>query len=187
MADEEQIDRPTEETRRPFPWLAVALAVAVGLAILFAILWRSAIETTPEEVDEVLSGSAGEVEDVTTEVVDLLINYDSETLEERSQSLLPLATGSFRQEYERLVGEGLGEALADAEASSEGEIVEGPQVTFASSSEAHAIVGTRQTTQSQQNPEGVTFLYVMRVTLTESGGAWKADDVEILSRQTATG
>ena len=183
MADEEPISQP----RRAFPWLAAALVVATGLAILFAVLWRASAEVSPDEIDEHLSQSASDVEDVTNEVVDLLINYDSETLEERSRSLLPLATGSFRQEYERLVGEGLGEALADAGASSEGEIVDGPDVTFASSSEASAIVGTRQTTQSEQNPQGVTFLYVMRVTLTQSGDDWKADDVEILSRQTAAG
>jgi len=185
MADEETEVRPS---RRPFPWIASALVVAVALAGVFAVLWRGASDTTPEEVDDFLSSSAGEIEDVTNEVVDLLINYDSESLEERSESILPLATGSFRQEYERLVGEGLGEALEEAGASSEGEVVDGPEVSFVSSSEAHAVVRTRQRTQSRQNPDGVTFLYVMRITLLDMGdGGWKADDVEILSRETAAG
>jgi hypothetical protein len=168
-------------------WLWIALAIATTLAVVFGLLWSRSLETTPEEVDEYLTSAAVDVEEVTTEVVDLLINYDSETLEERSESILPLATGSFREEYERLVGEGLGEALAEAEASSEGEIVDGPDVTFASSTQAESLVTTRQTTSSQQRPEGITFIYVMRITLVDEDGDWKADDVEILSRQTAAG
>ena len=183
MADEQEELRAA---RGPFPWLGAALVSALVLAAVFAFLWNGERSTSPDEVDNFLSEASGEVEDVTAEVVDLLINYDSETLNERSETILPLATGSFREEYERLVGEGLGEALAEAGASSEGEIVDGPDVSFASSSEAHALVTTRQTTSSQRAPEGVTFLYMMRITLLDTDG-WKADDVEILSRQTVTG
>lgn len=181
MADEEEIRAGS----RPFPWLAAALAVAVVLAVVFAVLWRSASETTPEEVDGFLSAERGDAADVAGRVVDLLINYDSESLAARADVIPQIATGSFREEYEALVGQALGEELEAAGASSEGEIIDGPDVTFASPTEAQAIVATRQTTQSEQNPDGVTFLYVMRVTLVDTGDGWKADDVEILSRQTA--
>jgi hypothetical protein len=174
-----------DAARRPFPGLAMGLVAAIAVAVAFAFLWNSERTTSADEVDGFLSDRKARVEEVTSQVVDLLINYDSETLAERSDSVLPLATGSFREEYERLVGEGLGEALEEAGASSEGEIVDGPDVSFTSSSQAQALVTTRQTTSSQDNPNGVTFLYVMRITLVNSDG-WKADDVEILSRQTVS-
>lgn len=185
MAEPEDVPEPRA---RAVPWTALALVVALIAAAVFAFLWRGAAETSPEEVQEFLSAESGEIEDVTREVVGLLINYDSGTLEDAASTVRTLATGSFLDEYEALLGQRLGEELEAAGAASEGEIVQGPDVTFGSPSEAQAIVTTRQTTTSDRNPDGVTFLYVMRVSLVDTSDAgWKADDLEILSRQAGGG
>lgn len=185
------MDEPEEELEprtRAIPWTALALVVALIAAIVFAVLWRGAAETSPEEVQSFLSTESAEVEDVAEQVVGLLINYDAESLEGAAETVRTLATGSFLDEYEALLGQSLGEELEAAGASSEGDIVQGPDVTFASPSEAQALVTTRQTTRSDRNPDGVTFVYVMRVSLVDTSDAgWKADDLEILSRQAAEG
>ena len=183
MDEEQELESPRP---RPFPWMALALSAALALAAFFAILWRSSAEIAPDEVRAFLEEERPGVEDVASRVVDVLINYDAESLGEASESIPDVATGDFLDEFEQLLGQQLGEELAAAGASSEGEIVDGPNVAFASPTEAEALLTTRQTTQSRRNRQGVTFVYVMRVSLVSIDGVWKADDLEILNRQTVS-
>ena len=189
MSDAAITTETTAEVERPkrkllVPLLVAGLVLSLATAGAFALLWQRDREVTSDEVGAFMASRVGEVEDVATQDVTLLINYDSTNLEEQSQKVLPLATGSFREQYQQLLGQGLGDALEKATASSRGQILEGPDVTFHSPSEAVAILRTTQTTQSNDNPGGRTFIYVMKLTLvnTESEG-WKADRVEILSQQ----
>lgn len=166
------------------PALAAALIVAVALAATFGFLWLQAVDTSPEEVATFLSEATPEVHSVATEVATLLINYDSTNLDERADEIVPLSVGRFRQQYEDLVSQGLGQALEDTAASSRGQILQGPDVSFASPSEAIAILETTQTTQSNENPGGRTFNYVMRLTLIDTPeGGWKVNLFEVLSQQ----
>ena len=178
---------PSEpKSRRRFlvPALIAALVVSLALAGTFGFLWLQGVDTSSEDVGAFLSEEAPEVSDTATEVATLLINYDSTNLDQREQEIIPLAVGRFRQQYEDLVGQGLGEALEDTAASSRGQILQGPDISFASSSEAIAIMETTQTTQSNENPTGRTFNYVMRLTLIDTPeGGWKVNLFEVLSQQ----
>ena len=166
------------------PLLAAGLVISLALAGTFAFLWLQAVDTSPEEVGTFLSEETPKVHEVATEVATLLINYDSTNLEERAGEIVPLSVGRFRQQYEDLVSQGLGEALEDTAASSRGQILQGPDISFASPSEAIAILETTQTTQSNENPGGRTFNYVMRLTLIDTPeGGWKVNLFEVLSQQ----
>ena len=175
---------PAGRRRWVVPALAAALVVSLALAGTFVFLWLQAVDTSPEEVGTFLTEQTPQVHEVATEVATLLINYDSTNLDERAEEIVPLSVGRFRQQYEDLISQGLGEALEDTAASSRGQILQGPDVSFASPSEAVAILETTQTTQSNENPGGRTFNYIMRLTLIDTpDGGWKVNLFEVLSQQ----
>lgn len=185
------MDSPTEDAlaaapdrpSRTVPILVALLVLAVAVAGAFATLWlKKDTEITAADVSAYLDARAPEVEDRVTEVMDLLLTYDATTIEEVGDRLLELSTGNFSDDYEDLVGGGnLKRALKQASASSRGQIVDGPDVSFRDPAEAVAVVTVTQTAQSESNPTGVTTEYVFRITLVDAGGEWKADDVKILS------
>ena len=178
-----QATEPRERRRWLVPALAAAVVIALSLAGVFVFLWLQTVDTTPEEVADFLSKEAPDVANTATEVATLLINYDSTNLEQRQQEIIPLSVGRFRQQYEDLVSQGLGAALEETSASSRGQILQGPDISFASPSEAIAILETTQTTQSNENPTGRTFRYVMRLTLIDTpDGGWKVNLFEVLSQ-----
>ncbi len=164
--------------------LVAGLVFSLALAGTFATLWAVNVDTSATEVGEYLADRRPEVERRVSEVATLLLNYDSTNLEEIGERMLEISTGNFREQYEDIVAGALQEALQKSASSSRGQIVEGPDVYFQSPSEAVALMRLTQTTQSQENPGGQTFDYVMKITLvdTEDGG-WKADRAEILSQQ----
>ncbi len=182
-------DRPSSSEappRRRFlvPALSAGLVIALALAGTFGFLWLQTVDTSPGEVGEYLSQEAPEVADTATQVATLLINYDSTNIEERRDQVVPLTIGRFREQYEDLLAQGLGAALEETAASSRGEILQGPDVSFVSASEATAILQTTQTVQSNDNVSGRTFSYVMQLTLIRTPeGPWKVNLFKILSQQ----
>jgi hypothetical protein len=184
-------DETTHEPVGPIgerkPWAAALVGALIATAILIPTMLLLARDGGPDdaEVTTYLSSQEPRVERRAEEVLDLLVNYDSDTLEGVVEEMLGISTGNFRDQYEEIVSKGLNDALQEASASSEGEILQGPQVSFASASRALALASVEQTTRSGENPEGRTFTYLMRLTLVRSGGAWKADRIEILSGEVA--
>lgn len=173
-------------SRRRFlvPALIAGLVVSLALAATFGFLWLQSVDTSTEEVGAFLSEEAPAVADTATEVATLLINYDSTNIEERRDQVIPLTIGRFREQYEDLLAQGLGAALEETAASSRGQILQGPDVSFVSASEASAILQTTQTVQSNDNVAGRTFTYVMQLTLIRTPeGDWKVNLFEILSQQ----
>ncbi|HEX2049646.1 MAG TPA: hypothetical protein VHJ34_03315 [Actinomycetota bacterium] len=168
---------------RTVPILVALLVFAVAAAGAFATLWLTKDDDfTSADVASYLDARAPAVVDRTTEVMDLLLNYDATNIEDVGDRLLEMSTGNFADDYEDLVGGGnLQKALRDASASSRGQIVDGPDVYFRDPSEAVAIMTVTQTAQSRSNPTGITTEYVFRVILLRTGSEWKADDVKILS------
>lgn len=172
----------SKDRRFLVPALAAALVVSLALAGTFVFLWLQAVDTSPDEVGGYLSDQKPDVASVASEVATLLLNYDSTNIDQRRSEIVPLTVGRFRQQYEELLSQGLGAALENTAASSRGEIVQGPDVSFASASEAVAILATTQTTQSNENPAGRTFEYVLRLTLIDTpDGGWKVNLFEVLS------
>lgn len=167
------------------PVLAALAVVGIATAATFGFLYMTAA-VAPQEVGSYLTDERPQVSEVANRVADLLLNYDSTNLDEVSASMLELSTGNFREQYEEVLssGAGLGSALEEASASSRGQILDEPDVAFRGPAEALAIMRVTQTTQSNSNPDGRTFEYILKITLVDTTDAgWKADRVEILSAQ----
>jgi hypothetical protein len=170
------------ERRFLVPALIAGLVATLAVALVFFILVLREAETSPEEVRGFLADERPKVENVAAELITLFMNYDATNLEERAEAIRELATGSLREDYEELVEQGLGEALEEAVASSRGQIISGPDVSFRSPFEAVALARATQTTQSKENPQGRTFEYNLKITLLKTADAgWKAEAFEILS------
>ena len=168
------------------PLLIAGLVFAVALAATFAVMWVRSSETTPSDVAKFLGDERTGVQDRSTKLVNLLMNYDSTTLDDVSAEVLELSTGDFASDYEDTLARGLGAALEKSTASSRGQILDGPDVFFESPSEATAILRVEQTTQSNDNPTGQTFTYVMQLSFVDTTSeGWKADRVEILSQESS--
>ena len=166
------------------PLLIGALVLALALAGTFAALWAQSRETSSEDVSAFLAEEAPAVETRAREVVELLMNYDATNLDERTEQIRAISTGTFLQQYEELIDQGLGAVLEEASASSRGQIISGPDVYFRSPSESVALVRVNQTTQSSDNPTGGSFLYMLRVTMVKTAGdEWVIQDVKILSEE----
>lgn len=167
------------------PALVALAVVGVASAATFGVLYMTGA-VAPTEVNAYLDDERPEVSERARQVADLLLNYDSTNLDEVSAQMLKLATGNFREQYAEVLssGAGLGSALEEASASSRGQLLDDPDVAFRGSAEALAILRVTQTTQSNSNPEGRTFEYILKITFVDTSDAgWKADRVEILSAQ----
>jgi hypothetical protein len=164
------------------PALVAALVVTFASTIVFATLYLTD-ETTGDAVGEVLAAELPQVEERAGRVANLFANYDAANIGEVSSQMLELATGSFLQQYEDLLtqGGGLGTALEESSASSRGRIIDGPHVYFRDAAEAIALVEVTQTIQTNSNPAGVTYDYLLQITLIDKvDEGWKADAVEVL-------
>ena len=183
-ADVEDSNKPPRKLLVPL--LIAGLVFSLALATTFGVLWAQSRDTTADEVASFLGAEKSGVEDISTKLVTLLMNYDSTNLEDVSAEVLTLSTGDFAEDYEDTLARGLGAALEESTASSRGQILDGPDVFFESPSEATALLRIEQTTQSNDNPTGQTFTYVMQLSLVDTTSeGWKADRVEILSQQTS--
>jgi hypothetical protein len=173
------MDTPLEGTQpaaplgrrgRTVPILVALLVVAVSSAAAFATLFFAKdVDVTAADVERFLDTREPAVTERATDVMNLLLNYDATNIEEVGDQLLELSTGNFFEDYEDLVGGGnLQRALRQASASSRGQIVDGPDVYFRDPAEAAAIVTVSQTTQSRNNPAGLTTEYVFRIILIQT-------------------
>ena len=180
---EETTDETPSGRRALVTALIAGRVLAVALAVTFFVLWLQTADPKPQDVDEFLNSHEQAVAERSTEVAKLLFTYDSTNLDEVTERVLGLSTGNFAVEYERLIVErGLGDALETAKASSRGIIIEGPDVSFISGTEAQVLFNIRQTVQNKDNVSGVSFVYVTRLTLVNTeGGGWKADRIDLLS------
>ncbi|HVF52526.1 MAG TPA: hypothetical protein VNC78_02855 [Actinomycetota bacterium] len=168
------------------PALSIALMFTLALAAVLGAKTLVETDASSSEVADFMKEQTPRVARSATEVATLLMNYDSTNLEEVSADLLSRSTGNFREDYEDVLSGGLSDALKEASASSRGQILEGPDIFFREPSEAIAIIRLSQTTQSTENPEGQSFIYVMKITMLETKeGGWKADRIEILSQERA--
>jgi hypothetical protein len=171
--------------RAPVALAAVGALMAAAIIIPLMLFINRDEGPTSTDVSGYLSEQTPVVERRAREVLGLLVNYDAETLEGVIDDMLAVSTGNFRDQYEEIVSRGLNNALSEASASSEGKILQGPRVTFASASRAVSLASVEQTTRSEENPEGRTITYLMRLTLVRNGDEWKADRIEILSGEVA--
>jgi hypothetical protein len=164
------------------PGLIAGLVLALCLAATFFVLWLQTADPQAEDVRDYLAAEKPDVEQRAIEVTNLLLTYDSTNLDKVTDKMLAISTGNFKQQYEDLIRvQGLGDALNQAKASSRGQILTGPDVSFTGPAESVAILNVTQTTQNKENPAGQTVNYVIRITLVDTAdGGWKADSVDLL-------
>jgi uncharacterized protein (UPF0333 family) len=173
---------PKQKRSLLLPLLIGGLVLSVAAAATFVALWAQEKETSPEEVATFLGSQEAEVQTVAAEVINLLSNYDASNIEQVAARMLEISTGNFRTDYEETFAAGLGGALEEVEASTRGQIMSGPDISFRTASEAVAIARVTETVQNKEIPTGRTFEYLMEITLIDTvDGGWKADRVEILS------
>ena len=166
--------------------MIVVLVLALAVAGAMTALWNEERETDPAEVTSFLLEQTPAAERTATRVLESIVNYDPESVDENKDELLGLATGDFRTDYEDLLSGGLGEALEETETRSEGEIVTGPDVGFTSATRGMAIARVVQDITSVTASGDRRVLLVMRLGLVLEDDIWKADKLEILSQQTET-
>ena len=178
---------PRRRPRYLIPALVGGLAVALIATLALLLLWLQALDTLADDVGEYLNESRGEVQTRVTEVMDLLLNYDSTNFEQVTDRVLEISTGQFREQYEQLIPGPVGEALIEASASSRGQILQEPQISFTSPSQAVSLAQVTQTAQSEENPAGRTIIYQLKITMIKTAeGEWKADGLDVLSVQDVT-
>jgi hypothetical protein len=174
-------EAPSTRNRWLVPALIAGVVVALIAASTFFVLFLQQSDT---DIGTFVSREEPVVQKRSTEIIDLFLNYDATNIDQTSKRLLGLATGSFKKDYQDAISQGLGGALQKAAASSRGQILSGPDVSFKSASEAVAIARVSQTTQNNANPTGASYLMVLQLTLIDTVDAgWKADRVEILSQR----
>lgn len=180
-----QPDAPVAPRPRAVPVLTGLLVFALVAASVFAYLWATKEDpTTSRDVEAYLDARTDAVTERAREIMGLMLTYDSTNIDEVSEQVLDLASGAFREDYAALVGGGnLRKALRRSSSSSRGQIVGDPDVSFRTPTQAVVIVTVSQVVQSTDNPSGSTTDYVMRLTMVETGGEWKADGVDVLSEQ----
>jgi hypothetical protein len=182
LTPEAVTETPPKKRSILVPALIAGLVVAVAAAVTFLALALQ--PPSPEEVGAVLNAEEKEVQRVSAEVISLLSNYDASNIEQVAERMLEISTGNFRLDYEETFAAGLGGALEEVEASTRGQILSGPDISFRSASEAVAIARVSETVQNKEIPTGRTFEYLIEITLIDTvAGGWKADRVEILSGQ----
>jgi hypothetical protein len=167
--------------------LVVLCLVALAVAIAFGLLWASERGVDPKEVTDVLQEQVEPVSERSVTLVELLMDYEVGTVEERSDQLLALSTGEFRDQYETLLSGGLGKALSKAETTARARIVDGPDVSFTSSTEADAVMRVIQTAKKKGALIPRRIFYVVRFHMQnvspDDTPDWRAARLDILSQQ----
>jgi hypothetical protein len=171
------------------PGVLVVLMVAlVAAAAAFGYLWVRDRGTDPTEINGFLQTRLLGVTERAHTATELLMDYTSGTLEERSERLLAVSTGDFQEQYQTLLEGGLSEALSKANTTAKARIVDGPDASFLSSDDAVAIVRVIQTAKKEGAPLPRRIYYVLRFALTDispdqENPDWRISELRILSQQ----
>lgn len=163
-----QVPGSSTGPRRSVLVAAVAAAlVFAALAAVLAVLLAS--EDDPADELRTAAGEFGE----------LLVTYDHGQPEAHRRAVVERATASFADEYGSAFDEGLGQLIADLEASSQG-FLKDVYVTEIQRGQALAIVVLDVESDGTAGPRRLFDVYV-RLTMIQLDGEWLVDDVTDLS------
>lgn len=162
--------------------LLVGLVLTAATAVVLAFLWAGARDTEPAEITRYLSSQDEAVARTASEVLEVIINYSPETVEEQADRVREIGTGEFLEDYEALIEGGLSEVVASTAATSKGEIATGPDVAFISADRAVAVARVAQEVTTTETTTPRNVFSVMRIGLVLQDGIWRAERLEVLSQ-----
>jgi hypothetical protein len=150
------------------PW--VVAGVAVGLAILFAILWQSAESPNRRRIQ--VAGSA-------REFLLALTNFSGETIDQDAEEISSFAVGDFADQVRTFFNQRARQALRKAKATSQGRV----QKVFVESlsgdtASVFGVVSESVTNSATQTPRAEVLRIEMDMIETKDG--WKVNRVNIL-------
>jgi hypothetical protein len=169
-------------------WLIAVALIALAAAVAMTFLWVRDRGASAADLDEQLRTGVGPVSERAKTITELLMDYNPGTLQQRSDELLAISTGEFRDQYETLLKGGLDTALTKANTNANAKIVDGPDVSFTSSREAQAVLRVIQTAKKKGALVPRRLFYVLRFTLQNTSTDpdspdWRASRLDILSQQ----
>ena len=153
-----------------------ALVLAVTLAVVFAVLAGVLAVLLANE------GGDDEVEDLRETAGrfgEALVTYDYRDPDAHRDTVLGLATGSFREEYQDAFDQGLREVIMQVEAVSIGNVKD-IYLSAIDAEQAQAIVVVDIEHQGTGGRNDLYDVY-FRLTMVEVGGEWKVDQVTDLN------
>lgn len=161
----------------PSRTLTTSLAV-LAVVFLIAVVILSIVAVNQRDARHRLAGDRDQVEQVASTFARVLLTYDYHRLDDSRTKVLALASGKFRDDYQRQFP-ALQELITKVHAVQVGR----PQEVYVSSVDANgakAIVVSDIETDGTSGHRTRDNAYV-RLTLLKVGGAWKVVDVEDLN------
>jgi Mce-associated membrane protein len=182
VSDAEVLDTDAVETE-PAPSPSTNRAYLVSLVVLCAVFFAGMVALSIIAVDQRSARSHANddrrrVQEVASLLTSRLLTYDYAHIDESKAPVLALATGKFRDDYERSF-EGLKQLLVTAKATQSGT----PQEVYVSSIDggtAHVIVIASIEHNGTGGRAARPDAY-LRLSLVKVAGSWKVDDVTDLN------
>jgi Mce-associated membrane protein len=153
------------------PYLSWVIAgVAIGLAILFFLLWRG-------EAGE--EGRRDEVAVAATDFLVALTNFSGETIDQDVAEIEAFAVGDFAEEVRTFFNRQAKQALTQARARSVGRVQRVyVQSVSGDSASVFGVLNETVTNRAQQTPRQEVLR--IEIDMIETTGGWKVNRVNIL-------
>ena len=182
-ATDEDVAPPEEpqvlvEHPQPRPigaWIAISIAVAlVALLAVSVFVFRS--NSSDHDRTSVTS--------LARRFVVALTTYDATSLPAQRQIVLSMATGAFKDEFDKLTGAAFANALTETQATSRGQVETLGVVSV--HGDAATVLGIADVTVSNKDLKTPRVdRQVIQLDLVRSSSGWKVDRVTVLGRLTA--
>ena len=165
-----------QEHQRPVgAWIAIATAV-----LLVALLAASVFIFRSNGGDNARTDVTG----LARRFVIALTTYDAASLSTQRQTVLSMATGAFRDEFDKLTGSAFANALTETQATSRGQIETLGIVSLHGINAS--VLGIADVTVSNKDLKTPRVdRQVIKLDLTHTSSGWKVDRVTVLGRLAA--
>jgi hypothetical protein len=154
---------------------ALVLAVSIAVVLLITSIGLAVVAARHDSTD----GREKALRTAASEVGTAFLTYDYKDPQAHKDSVLALATGSFRTEYQKAFDQGLGELITKVKATSKG-FVKDVYVSEIDADQAQTIV-VADVTRNGAGGERTLYDIYMLLTFVDVKGHWKVDQVTDLN------
>ncbi|MCZ4618699.1 MULTISPECIES: hypothetical protein [Rhodococcus] len=154
----------------------VFAALAIAVLIFGGLCVRAGLEVRADNADTARDRT---VTETASRIASQLVSLDHDAAQENLDSIAASATGSFRDQFEKISGS-FATVLNDGQVKSTGEVKE---IGIVDSDDSHATVLTAvtSTVKNTEAPEGQQRVYRMKMNLEEIDGNWLVSNVEFVA------